>query len=61
MADKNINIKQIPMRISESYLMSNINMISNAHYHNFDEMVLDCTSIRSRFEIEFDLQTSDQH
>ena len=35
-------------------------MISNAHYHNFDEMVLDCTSIRSRFEIsiEFDLQTS---
>ena len=55
MADKNINIKQIPRRISKSYLMSNINMISNAHYHNFDELVLDCTSIRSRFEIEFDL------
>ena len=61
MADKNINIKQIPMRISKSYLMRNINMISNTHYHNFDEMVLDCASIRSRFEIEFDLQTSDQH
>ena len=59
MADKNINIKQ--MRISRPHLMSKINIISKGHYHNFDEMVLDCTSIRSRFEIEFDLQTSDQH